>query len=60
MRVMLFDILGREVMTIADERLAPGRHNFTVDASTLASGMYFLSVEQIGGTKKLQKLVVLK
>jgi Secretion system C-terminal sorting domain len=60
MRVKLFDVLGREVMTIANERLTPGRHNLTVDASTLASGMYFLSVEQIGGMKKLQKLVVLK
>jgi Secretion system C-terminal sorting domain len=60
MQVKLFDILGREVMTIANERLTPGRHNLTVDASTLASGMYFLSVEQIGGAKRLQKLVVLK
>jgi Secretion system C-terminal sorting domain len=60
MQVKLFDILGREVMTIANERLTPGQHNLTVDASSLASGMYFLSIEQIGGSKKLQKLVVLK
>lgn len=60
MRVRLFNVLGQEVMTLADRRFTAGQHALTVDAAALSSGMYFLSVQQVDGASKLQKLVLLK
>ncbi len=60
LKAQVFDILGREVITLADKPFSPGRHTLTVDASRLASGMYFLRVNQPGGMTRMQKLVLLK
>ncbi len=60
LKAQVFDILGREVMTLADQPFSAGRHTLTVDASALASGMYFLRVNQPGGAIRMQKLVLLK
>jgi len=35
------DLLGREVKTLVNEKLEPGRYERTFDASGLASGVYF-------------------
>lgn len=41
-RVAVFDLLGREVLLLpAGENLAGGAHEFPLDASRLASGVYF-------------------
>ena len=37
----VYDVLGREVATLVDERLNPGTYTVTFDGSGLASGMYF-------------------
>ncbi|MCB2212471.1 T9SS type A sorting domain-containing protein [bacterium] len=60
LKAQVYDILGREVMTLADQPFSAGRHTLTVDASRLASGMYFLRVNQPGGMTRMQKLVLLK
>jgi len=39
-RLLLYDALGRQVRTLLDEPLAPGRHEVRVDVSGLASGVY--------------------
>jgi hypothetical protein len=39
-RLSLFDILGRNVMTIVDARLEAGTHRVPVDLGSLASGSY--------------------
>lgn len=41
----LFDILGREVMTLEEGMVQAGRHSLSLDASTLASGTYFLRLD---------------
>jgi hypothetical protein len=39
--VKVYDILGQEVATLADEVKQPGTHAVRFDGSHLASGMYF-------------------
>lgn len=36
----VFDVLGREVRTLVDENLLPGRYEVTFDATGLSSGLY--------------------
>ncbi len=40
-RITLYDILGRELALLLDERRDAGRHEIGFDATGLASGMYF-------------------
>jgi len=51
----VFDILGREVMSIKNERESEGIHNVTFDATKLPSGVYFyrLQVEKFVETKRM-------
>lgn len=37
----MFDLLGREVAVLVNERKEAGRHAVTFDATGLASGTYF-------------------
>ncbi len=43
-RIVLFDALGNEVMTIVNERLSIGTYETTVDLSTLPTGTYYYRV----------------
>lgn len=44
-RVVLYDVLGREVARLIDAERAAGRHEVTLDASALAAGVYVVRVE---------------
>jgi hypothetical protein len=39
-RLVVYDLLGREVAVLVDERKAPGSYSVTFDGSKLASGVY--------------------
>jgi hypothetical protein len=54
-RLMLVNILGQEVKVIATGNYEAGNHTVTLDASSLASGVYFykLQTEKFSDTKKL-------
>jgi hypothetical protein len=45
LRVTVHDVLGREVMRLADEAWPAGRHTLTLDGSTLSSGLYVVRVQ---------------
>lgn len=51
----IYDLLGREVRVLVNEKLEPGSYKRILDARSLASGMYFytLSAEGVIQTKKL-------
>jgi hypothetical protein len=55
----LFNVLGRRVRTLASGRLPAGRHEATLDATGLASGVYFLRLRTPTATKT-QRLVVVR
>jgi hypothetical protein len=53
--VKIYDLLGREIKTLADGRIAEGEHLFQWDASDLPSGIYFcrLRTDNYIETRKL-------
>jgi hypothetical protein len=40
----VYDVLGREVITLANDVMQPGQYNALFDASTLSSGVYFYTI----------------
>jgi len=47
-RVLLkvYDVLGREIRTLVDERQIAGDHSVKLDGSNLASGVYFYRLQR--------------
>jgi hypothetical protein len=39
--LIVYDILGKEISTLVNERLQPGTYEVTFDGSNLPSGIYF-------------------
>jgi glycosidase len=54
----VFDVLGREIMILVDQRLPAGRHDVPFDASGLASGIYIYRLEFGGRVVTKQMLFV--
>jgi photosystem II stability/assembly factor-like uncharacterized protein len=54
-KLVVYDILGREVSTLVNEELIPGIYEATFDLNDLSSGIYFytLSAGKFRTTKKL-------
>jgi hypothetical protein len=54
-KLVVYDIMGREVQTIVNESLKPGTYETTFDASMLTSGIYFYKLETVNfsETKKM-------
>jgi len=55
----LYDVLGREVLTILDRQMPAGYHPAELDASAIPSGAYFYRLETPGGILT-RKMVLLK
>ncbi len=51
----VYDVMGREVETLVNEKLAPGTYETTFDGSKLNSGVYFyrLQTERFTETKRM-------
>ena len=58
-RLSVFDVLGREVQTLVNERQSAGTHSVQFNASTLPSGIYFYRLES-GINHETRKLLLLK
>jgi hypothetical protein len=58
-RLAIFDVLGREVASLVDARLAAGHHEAGFNAAGLASGMYWYRLDA-DGTVTTRMLVILK
>jgi len=57
--VKVYDLLGREVMTLVNERKSAGSYQVLFDAHLLPSGVYFYSLES-GSFKATKKMELLK
>jgi hypothetical protein len=55
----IFDVLGRKVAVLANERKSPGVHRVTWDASGFPSGVYLYRI-QAGAFSGVKKLVLVK
>lgn len=54
-KLKVFDMLGREVATLVNERVQAGEHQVSFDASTLSSGIYIyqLKTGEFSSTRKM-------
>ena len=55
----IYDITGREIQTLVNEKLNPGSYEVTFDGSNFASGVYFYQL-RTGDFIETKKLVLLK
>jgi hypothetical protein len=58
-KLIVYDILGREVATLVNERKAAGRYEVRFDASGLASGVYIYRLTA-GSFVQTRKMILLK
>ncbi|MFN3345253.1 MAG: T9SS type A sorting domain-containing protein, partial [Chloroherpetonaceae bacterium] len=60
-RLELFDVLGRKVATLVNQRQAAGTHTYTLNAAryALASGTYFYRL-QVGNQVETKKMMLVK
>jgi len=57
--VRVYDLLGRAVATLVDEKKSAGSYSVIWDASSLSSGTYFYRLES-GNNVLVKKLILLK
>jgi type IX secretion system substrate protein len=55
----IFDILGKEILTLVNEELNPGKYNIDWNAANFPSGVYFYRI-QAGDFKDSKKMVLIK
>ena len=58
-RIIVYDILGREILKLVDEQQQAGRYEISFNAFNLSSGIYFYKFES-GDFKDLKKMILLK
>ncbi len=57
--ISVFNMLGQNIMTIANEKMDAGTHQVKFDGASLASGIYFYSIKT-GDFLKTRKMILLK
>ncbi|HEY3296690.1 MAG TPA: T9SS type A sorting domain-containing protein [bacterium] len=60
LKVVVFNTLGEQVMTLVNGRMAAGYHNVGFDAHMLSSGMYFISAKVDGKMNQIKRVVLLR
>ena len=58
-RLEVFDILGREVATLANGKYPAGRYSFAFDGANLASGVYFYRLT-VGANSAVRKMLLVR
>ena len=59
-KIILYDVNGREIQTLVNKRQEAGIYNFKLDASDLPSGIYFYQLQTADGFNQTRKMVLLK
>ncbi len=59
-KILMYDILGREVRSIVNSKLNPGKYDLYINAGDLASGVYFYTMYIDGGFFATKKMVMVK
>jgi len=58
-KLVVYDVIGREVVTLVNEIRHAGNYNVSFDASNYASGVYFYRMES-GDFTDVKKMVLIK
>ncbi len=59
LQLRIFDITGRLVETLVDEKMKPGTHEIIWNANRQSTGMYFVELRS-GSFRQTQKMILLK
>ena len=59
-KLIVYDILGKEVSTLVNEKLKPGEYEVTFDGNSLSSGIYFYSMYADGNLIVTKKMLLIK
>ena len=59
-KLIVYDILGREIATLVNQKLQPGNHEVNFDASKLSSGMYFYKIDIGEDYNSIKKMLMIK
>ena len=59
MKLVVYDVMGREVQTLVNERLQPGTYETSFDGSSLNTGVYFYRMVTDGFTET-KRMILLK
>jgi Secretion system C-terminal sorting domain/FG-GAP-like repeat len=60
LRVSVFNTAGQEVAELANGMFSAGRHEFTLNAASFSSGLYFVQMEVPHESNNIRKLVLMK
>ncbi|MBN8704265.1 MAG: T9SS type A sorting domain-containing protein [Bacteroidetes bacterium] len=58
-KLVVFDLLGREVVTLVNKVMEAGSHSVVFEANSLSAGLYFARIS-FGGKVMTQKMTLLK
>ena len=58
-RLVVYDMLGREVTVLVNDKMDPGVHEVKFNASNLSSGVYFYRI-QAGTFTETKKLLLVR
>jgi hypothetical protein len=58
-KIVVFDVLGREVQTLINEKMNAGSYEVSFDGSSLYSGVYFYKISS-GDFSQVKKMVLIK
>lgn len=59
-KLLVFDITGRQVSELLNQRQNAGSHTVSFDAENLSSGIYFYRLETESGFSKTNKMLLIK
>ncbi|KUG25374.1 hypothetical protein ASZ90_004802 [hydrocarbon metagenome] len=59
-KLIVYDILGREVATLVNQKLQSGNHEVNFNASSLSSGMYFYRIDIGNEFNSIKKMLLIK
>jgi len=60
LKVIIYDVSGREVMRLADGNFKPGYKDFSFDGSSISSGVYFVHAGVSNKMNEMKKVVLVK
>ncbi|MAT57912.1 MAG: hypothetical protein CMF23_08040, partial [Ignavibacteriae bacterium] len=59
-KLIVYDILGKEVATLVNQKLLPGNHEVNFDASNLTSGLYIYRIDVEYEFSSIKKMILIK